>query len=799
MKRQPLKNILALMIGTSLLIPSMACTKGGRPDDNGKAAAREAVRSAPASGQIIQESDPFYDLEEFELDIPGEKDRVLYDRWINDVRFFSDCILVSFSDTYGIDAETQEKWKQHVLGKKKLDKEEAERIEKIIYDKYVDTLAVYNLDGTLKDTIRCGSQLELQSIFEGKNGEKMLLYNQDDVAKISELSDSMELINTITLPETLEYVDSCLVLENGNFFVDKGFQTYVYGADGKLVAEKRSEGSQGVYRIDGKYYQLVTYFSDFGTSYRLMDYDIDNCKQLTGKHDIPLVNMIADDVVIHGNDKAYVNTGNGLCLVDPVNEDLQVVLPWSQTDCYHGEIFTSSLRHVSDEEYYFALSIHNEEDQVKEAEATQEIYRVVVQHLKKAQKNPHAGKRILSAMGIQSDNEVLYDCIVDYNRDMTKKNRVVLTEYSESWLMNFALKRGADPNQIENQIYMDLLNATGPDILINFGMYSKFEREKVLLDLNPLINGKQGLDRSSIFDNLLTASEKDGKLFRIPLLYSISGFVSDSKYVGDKTEISWADMDAIRALVPENETLFSPTWRVILLQALLSNELDRFVNYDTQEVNFDNEDFRKILEFVKENGIEPDLSQDNVISIEDIAPVQNMCAMDMTTISECTGYAYLNNLFKDPVLCGFPTSGEGGMSMVPRFTVSISKNSQYTEEAWDFVKTLLDEKAQAKMPGDVYGGLPINRAALDLVIEKTIKWEEFSRSVGAVGASNFDQDSVEGFIRFIESVHTGERTDVDVEAIVEEEAKAYFADQKSLDDVIKIIEKRVKQVVQELA
>ncbi len=82
------------------------------------------MRSAPASGQIIQESDPFYDLEEFELDLPHEENRVLYSRWIDEVKVFSDCILAFFEDEYGIDKETQEKWKQHVLGKEKLSKEE---------------------------------------------------------------------------------------------------------------------------------------------------------------------------------------------------------------------------------------------------------------------------------------------------------------------------------------------------------------------------------------------------------------------------------------------------------------------------------------------------------------------------------------------------------------------------------------------------------------------------------------------------------------------------------------------------
>ncbi len=798
--KSKVKSLLALAISMALVVPSVACKKGGKVDDKGKTAALEAVRSAPASGQIIQESDPFFDLEEFELTIPVEEGRSLCDRWINQVKFYSNCIVAHFSDTYGIDPETQEKWKQHVLGKELLSKDEAARIEKLVYDKYVDTLAVYDFNGKLKETKRCGSQFDLQCIFEGKNGEIMVLYNQGGTAKISELTDSMELTKTISLPEEMEYVEHCELLENGNTLVKSSGMLRAFDPNGDIVFETMTTDSDGIFKINGKYYQLMPSYSETGIGYRFCDFNLDTGTAQTEKHD---VSLSQDDAhaLIYGADNVYLNTGNGLCRVNIESGTAEVVLPWSQTDCYHGEILSDSLKIVSEEEYYFAIVTLSKEQKPVEAEAFQDIYNVTVQHLKKAQKNPHAGKRILSAMAVGSDNEAFYDCIVRYNRDMTKKSRVILTEYSESWFMDFAKRTGGASAQIEDQIYIDLSNGQGPDILINFGKEMKFERDNVLLDMNTLIDGSEGLDRSKVFDNILRACEKNGKLYRIPILFQIGGYVGNADQVGERTSCTWEEMNAISASIPEQTRLFSPRVRRVVLRELVVADMERFVDYDTQKVDFNNDAFRNILEFSKQNGMEMEELQRFYSSemMMSLSFKMGTLAMTSTYIADGSSYATTTGQGEHVSFFGYPRPDEGGMAAVPEFTVSISKNTEYKNEAWDFIKSLLEDEAQADLPGDYASGIPINRAALNKRIEDEIKQEEFSRSLGANGESFFDQDSVPGYLALIESVKVGVRVDSGILDIICEEAEAYFAGQKGLDDVIKVIEKRVKQVVQERA
>ena len=793
------KRMLALVVGASFIFSSVACKKGGKAEDSGKTAALEAVRSAPASGQIIQESDPFFDLEEFELTLPVEEGRVLCARWCDQLKVFSNCILVTFEDTYGMDPELQDKWKKHVTGQKLLGKEEAEKIEKLYYDKFVDTLAVYNLDGTLKDTIRCGTDFNLECFYEGKNGEIMLLYNQGGTAKISELSSSMELTNTKTLLEELQYVSQCELMPDGNILVMAGGKFAAFDPEGNTVFNRTDTSCQGIFMQDGKYYQLISNLTDSDSFFRFVDFDLSTGMMLADKHDAPIA-YGDEEKLICGSGTPYLNTGNALCRVNITSGDLETVIPWNQTDCYHGEIIDDSLKVVSNDEYYFAISTYHEEDQAADAEGDQTVYRVTLQHLRKAAKNPHAGKRVLSAMGSNSDNEVLYDCIVDYNRDMTKKNRVVLTEYSESWLMAFTKRSGASGAQIDDQIYMDILNGQGPDILINFGAQLKYERDTVLLDLNTLIDGPQGLDRSTVFDNVLRASEKNGKLYRIPLMYQITGFAGKTEYVGERTSCTWEELNAVSASVPEQAILLLPELRKQILFELLGTSLERFVNFDTQEVNFNNEEFRNILEFAKKNGCSVEELQ-NLYTTQSylfMAVQQDMVAMRVPYISDGTGFSSLRG--KGPVsFFGFPSSGEGRMAVVDSFTISISKSSAYPAEAWDFIKSLLEEGPQTRIPGDYSKGLPLNREAMNRRNEISIKEEELSRSLGVTGATTFDENEAKEFLDLIGLVNTGWHTDVDILTIISEEAEGFFAGQKSVDDVIKTIEKRTRLVVQERA
>ena len=78
-----------------------------------------------------------------------------------------------------------------------------------------------------------------------------------------------------------------------------------------------------------------------------------------------------------------------------------------------------------------------------------------------------------------------------------------------------------------------MVSGTGPDILVNFGYFSQFNTDDVLVDLNTLIDDKDSnIKREDYYDNILRAAETNGKLYQIPLTYRISGLLGNADLLG---------------------------------------------------------------------------------------------------------------------------------------------------------------------------------------------------------------------------------------------------------------------------
>ena len=54
-------------------------------------------------------------------------------------------------------------------------------------------------------------------------------------------------------------------------------------------------------------------------------------------------------------------------------------------------------------------------------------------------------------------------------------------------------------------------------MLVNYSEFSQFDTESILVDLNPYLDGADGIDRRMYFDNVFRAFEVDGKLLQMPL------------------------------------------------------------------------------------------------------------------------------------------------------------------------------------------------------------------------------------------------------------------------------------------
>ena len=370
-----------------------------------------------------------------------------------------------------------------------------------------------------------------------------------------------------------------------------------------------------------------------------------------------------------------------------------------------------------------------------------------------------------------------------------------------------------------DRVYLDMIAGEGPDILLNFSSYSQFNNENILVDLNVLIDGQNGLDRTQFFDNVFQAFETNGKMYQIPVCIDIHGFIANRDFVGDSTSWTYDEFMSIGDSLPEDVSMMEEIRCNKLLEELISVSSDSYVDYGKKSVDFEGDAFRKALEIARRYGTshptvpDPDLSEiyDRYglgYSIPDTTTklkngMQAMTSVDMYDIE---GYAKYYSLLKEKtVFLGVPSPQGSGLAAAPKMTLAIASACANPDDAWDFVRFMFDKDQQVAY-AEALSSIPVNKEALDEKNMKAIEdyqaRKELAMQMGtddSIMYTKYDLTSQtsEAFADLVGEVTTVTRTDPSVMMIVNEEAPGYFEGQRSIEDVCKNIQNRATTVVNE--
>ena len=165
--------------------------------------------------------------------------------------------------------------------------------------------------------------------------------------------------------------------------------------------------------------------------------------------------------------------------------------------------------------------------------------------------------------------------------------------------------------------------------------------------------------------------------------------------------------------------------------------------------------------------------------------------------------------FGEPIsYIGFPTSEGSGSAAYTEFTLAISEESAFKEEAWEYVSYFIRDEYQENFDS----GFPVKLSALDKKAEKEMKpntWVDEETGEEVVEDSNFwigeeeivlkmpTKEECQYVIDFLKNIDYRQRDVSDITAIIEEDTAAYFDGQKTAQQVADSIQSRVKIFVSE--
>lgn len=427
----------------------------------------------------------------------------------------------------------------------------------------------------------------------------------------------------------------------------------------------------------------------------------------------------------------------------------------------------------------------------------------------------------------------LRSMIVEYNKT-NDEYRINVVDYSE-------YATDDDYNACVTKLTTEIISGSVPDIFLTSNLpIDKYAAKGVIADLNTFMDGGNGLSRDYFVPQVMSALEKDGKLYELPTSFSVQTAYALSSIASQYDTWNVAAVQDAMTQLQEGATVFSDGWtKNTALSNCLSRNLSAFVDWTTGKCEFDSEAFQQLLAFC--NSFPAETSDgDGAIayaSSADIAVDDAMWESDATRITNgkqlmsTTGMysfdSYIWNVYaiRDKItFTGYPTEDGSGSSFELQMPMAISSVTKYPDAAWDFVCSII-KKMNTIDENNYYYGFPISQAAFDAemtdIMTEQYQLDENGEQVDWDGDGEPDkairgsyetmengetvykdvyaltQEDIDQILGVINSTTSVYDYDQEILDIITDEVAAYFAGDKDVQTTASMIQSRVNLYVQE--
>lgn len=384
--------------------------------------------------------------------------------------------------------------------------------------------------------------------------------------------------------------------------------------------------------------------------------------------------------------------------------------------------------------------------------------------------------------------------------DFNKKNdqyQIELKDYSSE----------EDP---ETKMNADIIAGNVPDIIcLNGVSVDQYAEKGILEDLSTFYEKDQDISKDDLIPSVEKAMEIDGKLYFVSPSFTISTLIASAKDVG--TESGWT-MDDLKKLLKEKSDArpFYSENKNDTLYSFITSNINDFVDWSTGECSFDSQDFKDILEISNQGkNEEMDYSEDSPSEPSLVKSGKVLFTsgfgVDMESVE-----LYEKMYNGDITFIGYPNKDKNGSYFSFDMPMGIYSKSKVKDAAWEFVKMFMSLEFQGGQ--DTIYSNPTRQDAFDMLVKRKTATKKYKDELGneveplqsGYGWDDLNIDigplSDEQAQKYIDLVNSTTKTsdyNTEITNIITEEAKAYFAGQKSLDETADIIQNRVKTYVNE--
>lgn len=432
----------------------------------------------------------------------------------------------------------------------------------------------------------------------------------------------------------------------------------------------------------------------------------------------------------------------------------------------------------------------------------------------RADNNPNSGKMILRIAGLSDFNYSICDAICRYNDSSedyfiqidTRYSITKFYDYSDDSDTSYEERVEQASLSLGNQLSIDLISGDGPDIIIDGAAYSQLNNEDYLLDLSEYVSG---LDSDKYFTNIMDAARTGDSLYQLPITFAIQGITTNASNVDDG-QIGFT-YDQYVEFVDEICNGDDPIGYYGQVDMFIKGlELMPDLMMENGRVNYDNEAFTALAEYVRDHvndTIDVDDNFEYATTYDDSygsSDASYEYIVDMRT--------YINSIADSTtskVLLGLPTFDGRGPVVSSYNSVAVASALSNDEEkaCLEFVSLLIGDDTQHML--GIEAGIPINCNSFMSVGEGFVDqhnrqltewyegWTETDFIQNGVNPNPIEYSSIEDFETLILAASSWVTSDGAVNAIIREEIPAYFEGDKTLDQVVEVLQNRVQTLLDE--
>lgn len=360
----------------------------------------------------------------------------------------------------------------------------------------------------------------------------------------------------------------------------------------------------------------------------------------------------------------------------------------------------------------------------------------------------------------------------------------------------------------------DLTGQNAPDIIdLSFQSdLSDYASKGLLEDLTPYLENSASLIKDDFLEPVLDNFTYDGKLVALARQFNIRTIYGKEKFFG---EYDGFTMDELFEFVNENpdKPLFQDKSKMGMFSRLATLSFNEFIDYSTGSCDFENDNFKKILE-LSNTQKSVDYQYDSEVSLPELLQTDQVL-LNEVYISDMYSYIMYTKMFEeDAVLVGYPTAdGSKGVILECYNPYAIVATSKNKDVAWKFMESLYQytpnenqgyyqfSALKAEME-DMYKEAMEKEYSMDwmtgeyekdengelIEIPKT-SWGYDNWNVDIYAATQEEVDTVKELIEMASP--SNNYMDEKISEIILEEVEPYFLGKKSVEETMDVIQRRV--------